>query len=87
MIKKNKLTDFYKTSDLSLATVLSLYFPINSIDRTDQYKAYFLFKRDNDELDQMVEAFWRGELRIDPQMYFNQLKAIKSRLYAERSVC
>jgi hypothetical protein len=82
MIKRLKINDYYSTSDLALATALSLWFPVEAIDKTNPHKAIFLFKR-NEELDQLLEAFWRRELKVEPQAYFNQLKAIKSRLYSE----
>lgn len=81
--QKLNTTDYYSTSDLALATTLSLFYPLEVIDRTNPNKAQFMFKRDAG-LDRTVEAFWRGELKVDPQVYFNQLKITKSRLYAER---
>lgn len=77
------LNDYYFTQDLALAAAISLWYPIESIDRTNPSKAQFLFKRD-DKLDKLIEAYWKQELRIEPQAYFNQLKVIKSRLYGER---
>ena len=77
------LNDYYSTPDLALATAVSLWYPIESIDRTHPSKALFQFKRD-ENLNQLVETFWKQELRIEPQAYFNQLKVIKSRLYGER---
>jgi len=77
-----KLNNYYSTSDLALATALSLWFPLETIDKTNPHKAIFLFKR-NEELDRLLEAFWRRELKVEPQAYFNQLKLIKSRLYSE----
>ncbi|OGH23827.1 MAG: hypothetical protein A2629_00075 [Candidatus Levybacteria bacterium RIFCSPHIGHO2_01_FULL_41_15] len=70
----------YKCSDLALATVISLSYPIEAIDRLNPRKAEFIFKRD-DGLDTLIENYWRGELRVEPQTYFNQLRIIKSRLY------
>lgn len=78
-----KLNDYYSTSDLALATTLSLFYPIEAIDRQDPHKAQFLFKR-NEELNQLIEAYWRGELKVNPATYFNQLKIIKARLYEEK---
>lgn len=73
--------DIYSTSDLALATLLSLWYPLEAIDRTqDANKAQFLFKRDI-QLDEMVTAYWRGELKVNPQEYFNALKNMKARLY------
>jgi len=78
-----KLKNFYSTSDLALTTAISLWHPIDTIDRQNPRKANFLFKRD-EKLDELLEAYWKRELKIEPQEYFNQLKAIKARLYSER---
>lgn len=71
---------YYQTSDLALATVISLYYPIDSIDRQNPQKIQFNFIR-NQELDQLIENYWHGELKINPQVYFNQLKTLKSRIH------
>lgn len=78
-----KLKDYYCTSDLALATAISLWYPIDAIDRQNPHKATFLFMRD-EKLDELLEAYWKRELRVEPQTYFNQLKAIKARLYSEK---
>ncbi|PIP56727.1 hypothetical protein COX05_01520 [candidate division WWE3 bacterium CG22_combo_CG10-13_8_21_14_all_39_12] len=78
-----KLTDYYATSDLSLAAAIALFFPLEAVDRINPSKSQFLFKR-NEHLDQLIENFWRNELTVEPQAYFNQIKAIKSRLYTEK---
>jgi len=73
----------YHTSDLALATTLTLSSPIEQIDKTDPRRVVFTFKRTS-ELGSTIEAYWRGELRVEPQKFFGQLKIIKSRLYEER---
>lgn len=79
-----KLRDFYATTDLGLATAISLYFPLEKIDRTtNSYKAQFLFRR-SEQLDQFIETIWKNELKVPPLAYFSQLKNIKARLYASR---
>lgn len=77
------INDYYSTSDLALATAISLYYPLEVVDRTNPHKAQFLFKR-NEQLDQLIEAYWKGELKVNPATYFQQLKIIKARLYEER---
>lgn len=72
--------DFYTCSDLSLVALISLYYPIDVIDRTNPRKAVFFFKR-SDQLDSLIEAYWRKELQVEPQSYFSQLKTVKARLY------
>jgi len=70
----------FSTTDLYLAVVLSVFFPIDSIDKSNPQKGVFTFKR-QDGLDNVIEAYWRRELKIEPQSLFTQLKAIKTRLY------
>ena len=75
--------ELYRTADLALASAIFLYYPVEAIDRgLNSRKAYFLFKRDT-ELDELVESFWRGELKVEPQAYFQALRTIKARLYGE----
>ena len=75
--------DFYKSADLALATAISLFYPIEAIDRnSSSRKAFFIFKRES-SLDELIESYWRGELKVEPQAYFNQLRIIKARLYSE----
>ena len=73
---------FYHCTDLALVTVISLFYPIEAIDHQNPRKAEFLFKRE-DGLDALVERYWRGELKVEPQAYFNALRVIKARLYGE----
>lgn len=77
-----KEKDFYRTADLALATAIFLFYPLEAIDRQNPRKAQFLFKR-NSELDELIENYWRGELKVEPQAYFNALRIIKARLYGE----
>lgn len=71
----------YETSDLALASFISLHFPLDSVDKTIPTKAQFIFKR-SEELDKLIESYWKRELRVEPQMYFQSLKVLKNRLYA-----
>jgi hypothetical protein len=73
--------NYYQTSDLSLATTLSLWCPIEDIDRSNPRKALFIFRRTS-ELEKLIDQYFRNEIKISPQVYFNQLRVIKARLYA-----
>jgi len=80
-----KTTDqqqFYTSSDLALIVVLSLSHPIEAVDKTNPRKAQFSFRRDKD-LDELVDEYWRGAVRVEPQQFFNQLRIVKARLYGE----
>lgn len=78
-----KISELYSTTDLTTAVTLSLFFPIEAIDKTNPRNATFLFRR-VDDFDQTLEAFWRRALKVEPQAFSNQLKAIKTRLYWEK---
>jgi hypothetical protein len=78
--RRLNINDYYSTSDLALATAISLCYPLEVVDRSNPYKAQFLFKRD-ESLDRYIDAYWRGELQVSPVTYFNQLKILKARLY------
>ncbi|MFA5348987.1 MAG: DUF5659 domain-containing protein [Candidatus Paceibacterota bacterium] len=79
IIKEN---DLYHSADLALATAISLFYPLEAIDKQNPRKARFLFKRDSG-LDELIESYWQGELKVEPQAYFNALRQVKARLYGE----
>lgn len=74
---------YYQTSDISLATTISLFYPLDSIYRQSDQKSFFIFKKEKG-LDEIINKYWSGNLKIEPKDYFNQLKNIKTRLYAEK---
>mgnify|MGYP001610450747 FL=1 len=75
--------NLYRTADLALAVAIYLFFPLKAIDRLNPRKAMFCFEQ-NKKLDELVEKYWHGELKVDPQAYFNALRIIKTRLYGEQ---
>jgi len=75
-----KHTEIYTSSDLALATVVSLYFPIAHVDKTNPRKAQFVFNRSKD-LENLINRYWKNELLVEPRHYFDQLKALKARIY------
>ena len=75
--------DYYKTTDIALATTLYCYgLKLDAIDKTNPSRATFIFERDSG-LDDLVQAFWAHTLKVDPLLYFNELKQIKTRLYQQ----
>ncbi len=74
--------DFYQTADLAMVAAVSLFLPIEAIDKTDRRRAYFVFRK-SQELDQLLETFWNHTLKVEPRAYFDQLKALKTRLYEQ----
>ena len=72
---------FFRTSDLALATAISvLGVAIEAMQQTDSERMNFIFAK-SDKLTDIVNRFWRGELLVEPQSYFNQLKVLKTRIY------
>jgi hypothetical protein len=74
--EKNLLT----CTDLALAATISLFYPLESIDKQNPHKAQFIFTR-NAHLNKIIESYWRGELKVEPKQYFNALRTIKAQLY------
>ncbi|MCX6793721.1 MAG: DUF5659 domain-containing protein [Candidatus Gottesmanbacteria bacterium] len=80
-MKNNVDENQFKTSDLALATTISLSFPVIARDRATSPRVFFVFHR-TPELDVLVERFWRGEITVEPQAFANQIKNLKTRIYS-----
>lgn len=74
------MNKYFETSDLALATFLSLSYSIEYIDRNNPQKVVFSF-RDDGQIQAIVERFWKREFSIEPIAYFDQLRLLKSRIY------
>lgn len=72
----------YFTRDLGLATTLSLFYPIQKINKSNPKKAEFIFIKNN-EVIKLVNCFWQNNLKVDALTFFNQLKIVKTRLYED----
>lgn len=75
-----KQNNLIKISDLCLATVISQYFPIVSVNKNNPRRAEFIFEG-SDELKGYISKFWEGKLVVEPKSFFNQIKNIKSMIY------
>lgn len=72
---------FFRTSDLALATAICVFgIAIESTEQIDDRRTAFIFSK-SDKLTDIINRFWRGELQVEPQSYFNQLKILKTRIY------
>ena len=82
MTMTNNNEEFYKTADLALVAVLLLFIPdsLEVCDRANPRKVFFSFRR-SDQLDELVSKYWKRELAVEPQDFFNQLKLAKVRIY------
>ena len=78
---RNATQEFFRTADLALCGALCvLGFVVDEVDRVEARRSVFIFKN-SIELEAAVSGYWRGELRVEPQAYFNQLKVLKARIY------
>lgn len=76
-----KLKDkYYHTSDLALSAAIFLYYPVKGIDKGNLKKIIFIFEKDK-KFDLLIENYWCGKLKVDPQRYFNSIKTLKNRIY------
>lgn len=75
--------DYFRSSDLALVTVLSLFYPIEAIDKESSAgRAFFLFRKDGEDFDETLRKYWSRQLAVEPQAFFSQLKIIKARIYS-----
>jgi hypothetical protein len=71
----------WETHDIAIASALTcLDFPIISLNKSNPKRARFIFAL-SEGLTLSVEAFWAGNLRLDPQKYAFMLKTLKNRIY------
>lgn len=83
-IKQKNKEDFYRTEDLGLSTTLyTLNIPLESIERSlNERKVTFVFSNENNNLQQILQQYWRKEIRIEPQTYFQSLRQLKNLIYS-----
>ncbi len=79
-IEKNE--EYYSTSDLYLVSTLTLWFPIESLDKSNPEKTIFNFLLTT-HFQETINKYWRNELLVEPKALLNNLKVIKTRLYEE----
>lgn len=72
--------DYYKTVDLALVTAISLFVPIEDVNKQNPRRAEFIFQRTK-ELEKLIDKYWKKELLVEPRDFFDQLKALKARIY------
>ncbi len=81
----NKQKDTYRTSSLHLgATLDCLGYTIVELDRTDPSRVVFCFDGEKHGLEEAVQGFWDGSLRLPPATLFTHEKNLKSRIYNDQ---
>lgn len=71
----------YKTNSLSLASALSIFLPIISVEKDlINNNCLFCFD-DTPQLRQLISDFWNKNLQVDASEYFSQTKTLKARIH------
>lgn len=63
------------------ATILSLGFQLEAIDKSNPRKVEFCFPR-SPQLDTVIQAYWAKQLQCEPQALFSNLKMLKNRIFS-----
>lgn len=71
----------FQTPDLGLATTLSLDHDIVGLTASQDRNPQIFFSFEKfDGLDETVNQYWNGQLRVDPKRFAAQFKMVKARL-------
>jgi hypothetical protein len=72
---------YLETSEFVLAITLQYHnFELVRFKNQDSRRIIFCFK-ETDELKEAVNAFWRGELRVEPKLFYQNQKMLRSRIH------
>ena len=73
----------FTTYDLGVSTaLLCAGFELLSLNKANSRKALFIFRRAKD-IDKTANAYFADRLELNARSFFDQLKALKNRLYSE----
>ncbi len=75
------MSQTFDTSDLGLASALScLGYKTIGIERHDPRRVVFCFAQDQG-INDAIQGYWNGSLRLPPQALFLHQKSLKQRIY------
>jgi hypothetical protein len=80
------IENLFETSDFGLAVVIYTHYPIWGIGNhyRDMGKKIFYFKRESG-LDEFVQAYWRGEIKVEPRDYESKRKELKTQIHHKQN--
>lgn len=82
MLITNKKIPLFNTPDLGLASALSIKnYKLLKLDKSNARKSIFIFAY-SESLDKTVADYFSGNLLVDAQSYFNQIKSLKNYIYS-----
>ena len=73
-------------SDLGLASALAcLSFRIEELDRSNPRRVVFRFDASQHGIQEAVDDYWNGNLRLPPAPLFTHQRLLKQRIYSENT--
>lgn len=85
-LQKEQLNDpayVWTTYDLGVSTaLLCADFELLALNRTNPRKVLFIFRK-TEKIDETANAYFADLLKLNARSFFDQLKALKNRLYSE----
>jgi hypothetical protein len=73
----------WTTYDLGVSTaLLCAGFELLALNRNNSRKVLFIFRRE-ENIDETANAYFADQLKLNARSYFDQLRALKNRLYSE----
>ena len=73
----------WTTYDLGVSTaLLCAGFELLALNRNNPRKVLFIFRRE-ENIDETANAYFADQLKLNARSYFDQLRALKNRLYSE----
>lgn len=71
----------FQTLDMGLvAALIHIGYPLKKIVPIDRKKVTFFFD-DGEDLQDAIAAYHNGSLEVEPRKYFDDLKALKTRIH------
>lgn len=79
-MKQSANKNYFKSSDLSLVSVLRLRGYKAEIGERQGKQVIFYIGKDR-KIDSIINNYWAHRLKVDPLLYFNSLKETKGLIY------
>jgi hypothetical protein len=71
----------YRTEDFYLVcTLTTLGFQIQYLDRLNPRRVCFCLEKTK-KLEDAIDSYWKGDLRVEPRAFSANIKFVKNRLY------
>ncbi len=78
-----KQKSFFETNSLPLAaTLLCFSCPLDSLKKDQEGKTIFIFEL-TPQLSRVKERFWTRLLKVEPNLFWETQRFLKSRIYGE----